>query len=456
MSIAGFTDLGSHEPHVAPPTISSAEAHHWRGASFSAERPRRPSNLMDAPLQTQFSLPAPLLPSLGTLQPSTDMVRIRSDPGYQVQLSFPPSEFSSLPPAKPSSPSGPLSSSGGGLSRTSTRTSATSAQIHRMSMSEQDMEEPDFNPLYLLLSTSADPELHAAWLKAGLVLVPPRHLCPAPVDMLARPDWVKSHAFEPDFSAAQTAGSASHWHSLGTTPIEIALDKGNVFVALALSVPSQVTQRSAPSSAAPRSPSLSHRTSRMSLKGAVPFPSLYREDEDDEDEILIPYRPPPRTIPIQTETTVYRRKPVHPDLSQSVQATSADSKASVHTAKPKPKFGGGKLKAPKWLQRASFSRSSISSAAELARHPSLPVNAASSSTDDLAHSPASKLEMLRVVALEAPLIPWDDTQEHEESTAQTPVASQRPETPDVVVDDQLAFGFPQDGKQVPASRNFFE
>lgn len=499
MSLVGFTELGSHhEPHVAPPTVSAAEAHHWRGASFSSERIRRPSssssmsNIMDAPVYAQSSLPAPLLPTLASLQSSSnsssssstggpaDMVRMRSDPGYQIQLNMP---LAAPPPPPlhpftdtPSSSSAYLSSSGGpgggggALSRTSTRTSTTSAQIHRMSMSEQELEEPDLNPLYLLLSTSDDPELQTAWFKAGLVLVPPRHECPPTFDMMSRLDWIMSHAFEQDFSAPQaSSGAASSWSSLGQSPIKISLEKGRILVRPASPPPSPpkagVSQQHRP--APPPPPSLNRQTSQASLTpgAAVPFPSVdaKEKDEEDEDEILIPFRPSPRAIPIQTETTVYRRKPLRPE-PVPVHTKSSELNASVGPTKSKPKFGaGGKLKTPKWLQRASFSRSSLSSAAELARSktpsspspsPSAAAAAVASSDDLLASSPTTKLEMLRVVALEEQLIPWQETSDaHLPSAAQTPLALDRPDSPPLTQESAAPFGVGRNVHHVPATRN---
>lgn len=454
ISIAGFTELGSGESLAAPPTLSDAESHHWHTHS-STSRPRISSitngNIMDAPFNGHASLPAPLLPTLNNLHSSTHMARIRSDPGYEIHLPLPPAEETA---SRSISPRNPLSTSGGGLSRSSTRTSATSSQMHRMSVSEQEQEEPDFNPLYLLLSNSTDPDLQIAFERAGLVIVPPRDTCPPTTEMLSNPEWVKSHAFRSD----QSTSTTSRWISLGKHRSSITLNKGHISISDAASsasprkadepasktVSPHLSATVAPLAAqSTPSPPLSHRSSRTSIAASVPFPTVASGDDEDEDEILIPFRPspaPPRAITFSNETTVYRKK-------YASGSTTSSTAAARPRTKSKSKLPT-KIKTPKWMQRVSFSKPFASPAAELARESPSP--APSTSSEETGATLA--YEMLRLIAVDEPLWPWYNAPE------QSP-AGHIPQANHATTEasaEAHKFALSDEYDPIPATRNFMQ
>lgn len=420
ISLAGFGDLGSKEPHAAPPTVSAAEAHHFHGSSFSIDRRDRrassASNLMDAPLMMSHSLPSPLLPNMNNLGSGHLMNRGCSEPVSGALLSPPLDAGIPLPP-RSVSPKDPLSTSTGALSRTSTRASASVGDGHRLSMSISEHEtsdEPDLHPLFLLLSNSPDPDFSEAWKQTDLLLLPPRDCTPPVPTLLDRPDWVKSHMFKQDpVPPRSTPDVASHWTSL-TLSYQVSLAKGFTTILKEPDLQTNPQRRLTAESTASRPERTTAAVAISGQPGAiggdkVPFPSTKNDEADDEDEILIPFRPALRTIPIRTETTVYLRKPEQPS-DKPRPASDAPEKRE----KPKPKFVGGKLKAPKWLQRASFSKPSSPAPQDLTPKPASPSASSSSSAS------SSQLKLMRVIALKAPLCP--DHGGHETSSQQaTPV-----------------------------------
>jgi len=248
----------------------------------------------------------------------------------------------------------------------------------RDSVHLEGTEEADANPLYVLMSTSTEPDIKDAWLRAGMILLPPKATLPDMNMMKEESTWIRGHAFQ------ETQKDSGLWSSLGYD-WNASID-GDL-VELKNRVPAIRTRASYIALNSSKQPKLSHRASNMSFQaGSIPFPSSHPDSEEEDElpnrgtlsgrSVSTSTRNAPlatRTLRIKSEMTVYRH-------TQSFGSNmSLHTKAQQHAQHPptlRQRLSASKLR-PRWLQRASFNRSSafpIAEGAESAKtQPSSPV-----------------------------------------------------------------------------------
>ena len=251
----------------------------------------------------------------------------------------------------------------------------------------EEEADADTNPLYILLSKSSSPELREAWLKAGLILLPPRASLPSMEEMRLAQTWVKGHAFD------SPSADGKHWSSLGNY-MRVTIEKSNGVVEL---------DETEPTVTAGRKVSASNRPATSRSTSDIPFPSSAPSDNEDE-EIVFPRsvqktaNDRKRKLQITAETTVYRKRQAAPPLAEVAPApVETTSLPAPQVIKPKSSFT--RLRTPsKWFRSGSISKSlSTASLASV-----IPVG----EPREPARSLEPTLERLRVLSLDGPVRPW--------------------------------------------------
>lgn len=354
VSMFGLSDLGSTAPHAAPPALSQMSVGVLHAEAMpvastlqlvndqtSDRRLSRSSHASITDLKATLRLP---LPDSLT---SSAMSRVSSAPVYGHR-----------PPALNLSPSDGQTSVAGGFENTTPIAWPTSRRSQDRSEWENDSyssnadsskDDPDQHPLYRYISTSEMLSISEAWQSAGMILLPPRDGIPPESDLGRLEAWVRSHAFVADpedsdcWNAVQGGKQAVLTRNTVTLQTAPSMHPQSSSQRLRKKASNLLLRRQASSSqmqpsfiAQGEASSFSHTTHSRNGSGSSSFSTTSLTS-------------PATTLKITGETLVYRRPRRSQAAVRSPRAFSMREKRS-----------SSRLRTPKWLQRHSFSRSSLS------------------------------------------------------------------------------------------------